>query len=77
MLNIVKIIYNTIYANKKIPVGEKTWKELNDIKSAGQTYDMLLQELIEKEKKSRLERDIEKWEADESVDFEFKCIELK
>ena len=49
-----------MYANKRIPVREKTWKELNDIKSAGQTYDMLLQELIEKEKKAKLKRDTEK-----------------
>ena len=49
-----------MYANKRIPVREKTWKELNDIKSAGQTYDMLLQELIEKEKKAKLKRDTKK-----------------
>jgi hypothetical protein len=56
-----------MYANKRIPVGEKTWKELNDIRSAGQTYDMLLQELIEKEKKARLAKDIEKIERNEKL----------
>ena len=49
-----------MYANKRIPVREDTWKELNDIKEAGQTYDMLLQELMEKEKKERLKRDAER-----------------
>jgi hypothetical protein len=47
-------------ANKRIPVRENTWKELSDIKEAGQTYDMLLQKLIEKEKKARLFEDMER-----------------
>jgi predicted CopG family antitoxin len=47
-------------ANKRIPVREETWKDLNDIKSTGQTYDMLLQELIESKKKERLKKDAER-----------------
>ena len=34
-------------ADKRIPVTEKRWNELHDLKKAGQTYDELLDELIE------------------------------
>jgi predicted CopG family antitoxin len=33
-------------ADKRIPVTEETWQDLNDLKDAGQTYDELLGELI-------------------------------
>jgi len=29
-------------ASKRIPVTKERWKELNDLKEAGQTYDALL-----------------------------------
>jgi predicted CopG family antitoxin len=54
-------------ANKRIPVRENTWRELSDIKEAGQTYDMLLQKLIEKEKKARLMRDIKRIKRTEKL----------
>lgn len=69
MLNIVKIVYDIMHATKRIPVSEETWKELARIKEAGQTYDKLLQELIEEKKKKRLEEDIAEWEKDESFEF--------
>ena len=66
------LIDSIMYANKRIPVREDTWKELSDIKEAGQTYDALLQELIELEKKARLMGDIKRikrteklWDLDE------------
>lgn len=34
-------------ATKRIPVTEERWKELNELKSAGETYDDLLEELIQ------------------------------
>jgi len=34
-------------ANKRIPVTEERWTELNELKAAGQTYDELLDELIQ------------------------------
>lgn len=33
-------------ATKRIPLTEERWKELNELKEAGQTYDDLLEELI-------------------------------
>jgi predicted CopG family antitoxin len=41
-------------ADKRIPVKEDVWHELAEIKGAGQTYNDLLEELIEARKKSRL-----------------------
>jgi predicted CopG family antitoxin len=34
-------------ANKRIPVTEERWKELSNLKEAGQTYDELVEELIQ------------------------------
>lgn len=34
-------------ATKRIPVTEERWKELNELKPAGKTYDDLLKELIQ------------------------------
>jgi len=53
-------------AEKRIPVTEERWKELNDIKGAGQTYDELLAELVQSYNRERLaERAREVREADE------------
>lgn len=41
-------------ADKRIPVSEERWRELGEMKDAGQTYDELLEELIEEHKKHRL-----------------------
>ena len=41
-------------ASKRIPVTEERWKELNEIKGAGQTYDELLEELIEEHNRRHL-----------------------
>ncbi|MDD5144278.1 hypothetical protein [Methanoregula sp.] len=49
-------------ALKRLPVSEKIWKELGAMKGAGQTYDDLLGELIERAKKARLEEDLLVWE---------------
>jgi len=43
---------------KRIPVTEPVWKELAEMRSAGQTYDELLSEMIELRKKRRLVDDI-------------------
>jgi predicted CopG family antitoxin len=72
MLNIIKIVHYVMHATKRIPVSEETWKELARMKEAGQTYDVLLQDLIEEKKKNRLEKDIAEWEKDESVEFSFR-----
>jgi len=52
-------------ANKRIPVTEERWKELNELKQAGETYDDLLDELIQEHQRRQLaERTREVREAD-------------
>jgi len=43
---------------KRIAVTEQVWKELAEMRSAGQTYDELLAEMIELRKKRQLLEDI-------------------
>ena len=45
---------NVSKADKRIPVTEERWEELHELKGAGQTFDELLEELIEEKKKKRL-----------------------
>lgn len=44
--------------SKRIPVTEQVWKELAEMKKAGQTYNDLLAEMIELRKKRRLVEDV-------------------
>ncbi|GAB7014905.1 hypothetical protein [Methanogenium cariaci] len=44
--------------SKRIPVTEQVWKELGEMRGAGQTYNDLLTEMIELHKKRRLVEDI-------------------
>jgi len=44
--------------SKRIPVTEKVWKELAEMRAAGQTYDDLLAEMIELRKKRRLVEEV-------------------
>ena len=64
---IVLSIYNVysmiMSAVKRLPVSEKIWKELGAMKGAGQTYDDLLEDMIERVKKARLEEDVKMWES--------------
>lgn len=41
-------------ASKRIPVTEERWRELNELKRAGQTYDDLLKELLEEHERRQL-----------------------
>ena len=41
-------------SEKRIPVSEKRWKQLGEMKDAGQTYDDLLAELIEGHREKQL-----------------------
>jgi uncharacterized caspase-like protein len=41
-------------ADKRIPVTEERWSELNELKKAGQTYDDLLEELIQEYQRRQL-----------------------
>jgi predicted CopG family antitoxin len=54
---------------KRIPVSEPVWKELAEMRSAGQTYDELLEDMIDRVKKLRLEEDIRKWESLPDSDY--------
>lgn len=50
-------------AVKRIPVTEQVWKDLTEMRSAGQTYTDLLADMIEDRKKWRLEEDVTKWSS--------------
>jgi len=41
-------------ATKRIPVTEERWEELNELKTAGKTYDELLEELITEHHRKQL-----------------------
>jgi predicted CopG family antitoxin len=41
-------------ADKRIPITEERWKELNELKGAGETYDELLAELIREHQRRQL-----------------------
>ena len=62
--------YNVIMAAvKRIPVTEPVWKDLAEMRSAGQTYAELLAEMIEDRKRRRLEEDVGKWRRRKKEDF--------
>lgn len=42
--------------DKRIPVTEDRWRELNSLKEAGQTYDELLEEMITEYNRAQLAR---------------------
>jgi predicted outer membrane protein len=55
-------------ADKRIPVTEATRKELHDLKEPGQTYDDLLQELVQQRHREELEarfQDLEDADSDD------------
>lgn len=58
-------------ATKRIPVTEKTWQEISELKQPGQTFDDLLSLMADREKMHRLANDLKRIEEDEDfVDFE-------
>jgi len=58
-------------ATKRIPVTEKTWQEISELKQPGQTFDELLSRMAEREKMHRLVHDLKRIEEEEEfVDFE-------
>jgi predicted CopG family antitoxin len=56
-------------AIKRIPVTETVWKDLAEMRSAGQTYTDLLAEMIEDWKKRRLEEDVRMWSSRKKEDY--------
>lgn len=55
-------------ADKRIPVTEERWKQLHELKGPGQTFDELIEELVEERKKRQLFRDVN--EIREESEFE-------
>ena len=55
-------------ADKRIPVTEERWKQLHELKEPGQTYDELLEDLVEEHSKARLFREMN--EIREESEFE-------
>lgn len=41
-------------ADKRIPVTEERWKQLHDLKRPGQTYDELLEELVQERNRKKM-----------------------
>lgn len=54
-------------AIKRIPVSPEIWEELSGLKEPGQTFGELIKEMIEREKKFKLLKDMEKIE--ETAEF--------
>ncbi len=62
-----------VTAEKRIPVTEETRNELHRLKGAGQTYDELLQELVQERNRTELAekaREIEEMDAEELTSLE-------
>ena len=63
-------VYHVIMpAVKRIPVTEPVWRELSEMRSAGQTYAEFLEDMIEERKKRRLEEDIRGWHSRKADGF--------
>jgi predicted CopG family antitoxin len=45
------------------------WKDLAEMRSAGQTYTDLLAEMIEDKKRRRLQEDVGKWSSRKKKDY--------
>jgi predicted CopG family antitoxin len=56
-------------AVKRIPVTEPVWKDLSEMRSAGQTYAELLADMIEERKRRRLEEDVKRWHSRKDNEF--------
>jgi predicted CopG family antitoxin len=54
---------------KRIPVSEPVWKELAELRAAGQTYDQLLEEMIRERKRQRLLEDVKEWATRSPDDY--------
>ncbi|MFP4591264.1 MAG: hypothetical protein ACLFMX_06185 [Halobacteriales archaeon] len=56
-------------ADKRIPVSEETRNELHNLKKPGQTYDELLSELAQLQRRKDLERRFSELEAQDADDL--------
>jgi predicted CopG family antitoxin len=51
-------------ATKRIPVSERVWAAISELKRPGQTFDDLLSQMVEQEKKRRFIEDMDNIEAE-------------
>jgi len=51
-------------ASKRIPVTKEVWEEMSRLREPGQTYNSLLEDMIDKIKKQRLAKDMKRIEAE-------------
>jgi len=51
-------------AIKRIPVSEEVWAAVSELKRPGQTFDDLLSQMVEQEKKRRLIEEMDSIEAE-------------
>jgi predicted CopG family antitoxin len=64
VIHVYHVYHMIMSAVKRIPVAEPVWKELSEMRSAGQTYTELLQEMMESRKKERLVADMRRIEEE-------------
>lgn len=63
--------HNLSKASKRIPVTEERWQELHELKEPGQTWDELLEELVDEHREQQLATMIqEKREEGEFVEVD-------
>ena len=67
----LKIVNIYMEAKKEIPVTDRVWQKLSQLKRVDQTYDELLEEMIEEHKKARL------FEEMHSIEERGDFVELK
>jgi len=64
VIHMCHVYHRIMSAVKRIPVAEPVWKELSEMRSAGQTYTELLEEMMEARKKERLVSDMKRIEEE-------------
>jgi len=63
IVNMTKSYKTVMAATKRIPVSEGVWAEVSELKHPGQTFDDLLSQMVEQEKKRRFIEDMDRIEA--------------
>ncbi len=72
IVNTINTYNNIMAATKRIPVSEGVWAEISELKRPGQTFDDLLSQMAEQEKKRRFIEDMDRIEAEgDFVELEF------
>ena len=51
--------HTTMTTTEFIPVSQKTYEEISDLKGPGRTFDEIIANLVEQAKKQQLEDDVE------------------